>query len=556
MSSSPKIGIGITTYKRPALLQQCLAEFNVRLPPNSILFVNDDSERAEGIAAAKNRCLDALEHCDYIFLFDDDIWPCKDKWWEPFIKGSVDYNCHVFSSSWNISTMNYVVARKGSLLSLKWTCGVCVFLTKKVVETIGGYNIMFGKWGGEHEEYAQRAWLNGLAPYKLCDLEGSIDNFMSLDKQNQITSTLAHHYRTPQRTALSYIDRNDPSWKPYMLEDMCVVPENIPPAILKCWASHSINRILVPYKGSLPENAATAHNISYLNTEKESLINYLRFYKQYIRSLTIANPVCCGLISDASSSSIICSAFGDSEYEQKWLYRMPQISVSSQVRSPAYIKIPQDHLDFVTHYLLQTQLPAYMDSPAYAAVNMLSFPTSIHTIDLRPIVMICGTIDRKEELIEAINHYSSPLWHTIGVVGVKRAAATVYCEDSRVVELPIMSEKKLEIIWKGSEWILQKWPTVCGIYKTDSNTRLNDIERLTAVITINHTTPFWLIRTQRDVGFYMGRGMISLLMGHYSEYTSATSEEAANSILLKQYNIQPDRIHNQYIDTGDVTFLS
>ena len=74
--------------------------------------------------------------------------------------------------------------------------------------------------------------------------------------------------------------------------------------------------------------------------------------------------------------------------------------------------------------------------------------------------MICGVVDRKEELIEAIKHYSSPLWHTIGVVG--GAAATDYCEDSRVLELPIRSEKKLEIIWKGGEWILQKWPTACG----------------------------------------------------------------------------------------------
>ena len=551
-----KIGVGITTYKRPDILERCLAGFKEKMPPNSILFVNDDSDRGEGIAAAKNRCLAALQECDYIFLFDDDIWPCNDRWWEPFIKGVADFNCHVFSSSWNTLKINYVVGRKNGLMSLKWTCGVCVFLTKKVLETIGGYNIMFGKWGGEHEEYATRAWLNGLAPHKLCDIENSIDNFISLDKQNQITGTVAHHYRTPQRTVTSYIDRHDPSWKPYMLEDMCLVPENIPPALLKQWASRTTTRILAPYKGSLPENAAKAHNISYLNTEKETLINYLRFYKQYIRSLTIANPISCGIIPDISSSSIICSAFGDSEYEQKWLYRMPHVAVSSQVRSPAYIKIPQEHLDFVTHYLLQAQLPVYMDSPGYAAVNLLSFPTSIHTIDVRPIVMICGAVDRKEELMEAIKHYSSPLWHTIGVIGVEGVAATVYCEDSRVLELPIRSEKQPEIIWKGSEWILKKWPTACGIYKTDSNTLINDIDRLTAVIVINHTSPFWIIREQRDVGFYMGRGVISLMMGHYSEYTSAPSEEAANSILLKQYNIQPDRIHTQYIDTGDVTFIS
>lgn len=553
MSSIPKIGIGITTYKRPELIQQCLAELNARLPPNSTLFVNDDSERAEGIAAAKNRCLAALEDCDYIFLFDDDIWPCKDRWWEPFIKGVTDYNCHVFSSSWNTVKTNYIVARKGSLLSLKWVCGVCVFLTKKVLETIGGYNIMFGKWGGEHEEYAQRAWLNGLAPYRLCDLEGSINNFTSLDRINNATSTVNSHNRTPSRTISSYFDRLDPSWKPYKQEEMILVPEDIPVSITNNWAGLHSKRIIVPYRSKLDVDALKAPHISYVNLDKESLQNYLWFYRQYIKGLTMINPVCLGGEPDISHGISVCSTLGYSDYNQVWLYRMPHVTVSQKVLSPAYIRLAEVSSDYLMKYTLQTQLPAHSDSPYYAAVNML--PPSIDRYhDVRPVIMISS--DNREKLSAAMERYKSSLWRTVGVLlgaGIKQEN---YSEESGILEVPARYTR-----WDMFDCIMRKWPASCGIYKVDSSIQINEIDRLEAVVTLNHMKPFWIIRVlyeqkPLDVGYYAARGFLELVRKKNAQYAEAPTDETANGIILQKYNIVPECISSSYVDTKDITVLT
>jgi hypothetical protein len=80
----PKIGIGYTTYKRDALLQECLD--NLRLYTTSdykLHIARDSDEDRRGIALRKNECLHHLQDCDYIFLFDDDCYP-KKKGWEQF----------------------------------------------------------------------------------------------------------------------------------------------------------------------------------------------------------------------------------------------------------------------------------------------------------------------------------------------------------------------------------------------------------------------------------------------------------------------------------------
>src|SRR5690606_30128745 len=102
MGDEKTIGIGITTYGRPDVLEKCLANMKAFLPPDAYVVVIDDAspepvrvpewvdhvvrhETNKGIAASKNACLVALEGCDHIFLFDDDTWPKVDEWWVPYV---------------------------------------------------------------------------------------------------------------------------------------------------------------------------------------------------------------------------------------------------------------------------------------------------------------------------------------------------------------------------------------------------------------------------------------------------------------------------------------
>jgi hypothetical protein len=73
-----RIGIGITsTPSRPAHLQLCLSQMNKHMPKDAMLFVAHDTNKM-GVAHQKNKCLEALNECDYVFLFDDDCFPIED----------------------------------------------------------------------------------------------------------------------------------------------------------------------------------------------------------------------------------------------------------------------------------------------------------------------------------------------------------------------------------------------------------------------------------------------------------------------------------------------
>ena len=67
------IGIGITTYNRPDMLNKCLEHIKKHtFNDNVTIYVADDSNERKGVAYRKNECLRALKDCDYVFLFDDD----------------------------------------------------------------------------------------------------------------------------------------------------------------------------------------------------------------------------------------------------------------------------------------------------------------------------------------------------------------------------------------------------------------------------------------------------------------------------------------------------
>jgi glycosyltransferase involved in cell wall biosynthesis len=82
-----KIGIGVSTYKRPECLAKCLEQIKKHTDMNNVTLViaTDTDQDRKGIAYRKNECLRALQHCDHIFLFDDDCWPIKDGWVEEIV---------------------------------------------------------------------------------------------------------------------------------------------------------------------------------------------------------------------------------------------------------------------------------------------------------------------------------------------------------------------------------------------------------------------------------------------------------------------------------------
>lgn len=181
-----KIGVGITTRNRPDVLDMALNHFKTYSSYDIQYCIADDnsdksnlaviqkygledsyfkSDKRLGIAKNKNVCLEHLKDCDYIFSFDDDAFPMRKGWEDLFIQTArKSKNEHLMYLT--VIGDLHELARNSSLgIKMFDNCmGVCLFFTKKVVDTVGGYNKNFGTYGFEHAEYSMRAHAAGLTP--------------------------------------------------------------------------------------------------------------------------------------------------------------------------------------------------------------------------------------------------------------------------------------------------------------------------------------------------------------------------------------------------------
>lgn len=236
------IGIGITTRHRPTIFAKTLSQIKKFQPPNSKIVVVDDSDDNDkerlGIARAKNKCIAQLKDCDHIFLFDDDLYPIKEGWAEFYIKASKDSKIAAFSLTM-MNTSYFAVCEEFDMGSQLLTFeghepyevfqftginilqekrrlglhirhpykfepitevklkrhehsnGFMLYLSKICIDTIGGFNPVFGLYGGEHGEYFQRLKNVKLIPFATVDVVGSEKYFYSYDEDKKIVESEA-----------------------------------------------------------------------------------------------------------------------------------------------------------------------------------------------------------------------------------------------------------------------------------------------------------------------------------------------------------------------------
>ena len=166
-----KIGIGITTYNRPECLAKCLEQiqkhtFDIKSywsvitglhhvinPKNKEYEITwytatDTDKDRRGVAYRKNECLRALQHCDHIFLFDDDCYPIKDGWVDFFINSGQEHLLYLNKNDHQFKFGN----------EFQQCGGVFMYIRKSAVERVGAFNEKFGIYGFEHAEYSNRIY--------------------------------------------------------------------------------------------------------------------------------------------------------------------------------------------------------------------------------------------------------------------------------------------------------------------------------------------------------------------------------------------------------------
>ena len=158
--------VGITTYNRPNVLEFTLSQFDKF--GGDIIVIDDHSkggcskrcirnDKRLGIAKSKNKCISLLKDYKKIFLFDDDCFPIKDKWWEIY-EGEHHYAHASYPAQ-------YVKKYVGKNAYWNGALGCAMMIDQEVLEEVGGMDSRFGLYGFEHVEYTMRIYRSGLIPY-------------------------------------------------------------------------------------------------------------------------------------------------------------------------------------------------------------------------------------------------------------------------------------------------------------------------------------------------------------------------------------------------------
>lgn len=219
-----KIGVAITTYNRPDIFPETCKRISELLPDNAeIVFVEDNGNddlstphfhtfnRRVGIPAAKNKCIELLMalDCDHLFLFDDDTYPLMPDWHLPYINSPFDHMCYTFLPP-QFRDFSHKYHELGN--------GCMLYMTKRCIEKIGGFDTDFGLGKFEHVEYSRRAYNANLIPRPFIDVIGSEKLIYCMDQNSEFQRSMTDNERallTAQNSHKFYDKMNDSHFKPY-----------------------------------------------------------------------------------------------------------------------------------------------------------------------------------------------------------------------------------------------------------------------------------------------------------------------------------------------------
>lgn len=184
-----KIGIAITTRNRPNEFSQVYEAYK-RLTPDAVIVVVDDASdivyceadytfrKRAGIPRAKNKCIELLYNagCTHLFLSDDDTYPLCDVWWKPYVESPYEHLCYTFMHG-----REYNGHKRHTLGN-----GCMMYMTRNVIDTIGGFDICFGLGKYEHTQYSWRVHAFGITPFPFLDVAGSDKLLYCMDSDNGV----------------------------------------------------------------------------------------------------------------------------------------------------------------------------------------------------------------------------------------------------------------------------------------------------------------------------------------------------------------------------------
>lgn len=196
-----KIAICITTHNRYDVFKETYENVKSNLPKDSKLIVVDDCsdtpvpeatyrfDKNVGVAVVKNKCLELAEGADFIFLLDDDVRILDNSVWQQYIDSGENCLMYQFKLPNKPPADMRVLYRGDKLISYSHTRGCFIFITKKVLEVVGGMDTRYFNQL-EHPDYINRIHNAGLTSHRAADLVNSHELLYCLDQDGKIESSI------------------------------------------------------------------------------------------------------------------------------------------------------------------------------------------------------------------------------------------------------------------------------------------------------------------------------------------------------------------------------
>lgn len=217
---SYKIGIAITTTpEREEMFSMTMEEWEYFEPEDAIIIAHTDTTH-KGVAYSKNQCLKQLYElgCEHIFLADDDCYPLKEGWESPYTRHKEPHLMYQFKLRSKPANDMQELYRDNTVVAYSHTRGAMIYVQRRVLDTVGGFDEAYGPYGFEHTDYTNRIHNAGLTTHRAMDVPDSDRLFYCLDQDHKTKSSLAPMKRrmSLKKNVVLYNDnRNSKAYKEF-----------------------------------------------------------------------------------------------------------------------------------------------------------------------------------------------------------------------------------------------------------------------------------------------------------------------------------------------------
>jgi len=200
------IGIGISTRNRHETFVKSYIEILNNTPYTAKIVVVDDAsdieppfttyrfEKNVGVAVAKNKCLELLEGCEHIFLFDNDTYPLTPEWWIPYVDSDEPHLMYQFKIPGKPKSDMRLLHEDENIKAYSNTRGAMIYLHRSAINTVGGFDNEYGTFF-EHPDLTNRIYNAGLTTHRAMDVVGSEKLLYCLDQDGAIESSIPDDVR-------------------------------------------------------------------------------------------------------------------------------------------------------------------------------------------------------------------------------------------------------------------------------------------------------------------------------------------------------------------------